>query len=297
MKRKVRRLYKAVGLMSGTSMDGVDAVLVRTDGENHVELLGKAFVAYPPALKARAMALAKGESAALDEVLRVEQAITRLYVKAVRKLGSLKGVEVVGMHGQTIRHLPQEGLTWQLGDAHLLAELVGVPVVSDFRRRDMAAGGQGAPLVPLFHKAVLVGLRSKVRGQRKEKDVAVLNLGGVANLTYFGPKGEILAADCGPGVGLCDLWMQRWEKKAFDRNGRIALLGMADKAVVAGVMKDIGFFGKKLPRSAHRHEFDGILNKVIGTPDGMATLCAITAAGVAQTLKLMKVKAQGLPVV
>ena len=153
MKRKDAKLYRAIGLMSGTSLDGVDAVLVETDGEEQVALLAHAYVAYPDDVRARVSAVAKGD-VPLDEVLRVEQAITRLYVQAVEALErdgvDLATVEVIGCHGQTIRHLPDEGLTWQLGDMHLLAERTGVPVVGDFRRRDMAAGGQGAPLVPLF---------------------------------------------------------------------------------------------------------------------------------------------------
>lgn len=289
MKRKVSGGFEpvlAIGLMSGTSLDGVDAVLLETDGEGRIKLKGSAYVPYPKAVRERAKSAAKGD-VPLDEVLRLERDLSKLYVQAIKalKVDSRK-VAVVGCHGQTIRHLPDEGLTWQLGDPNYIAAEIGIATVMDFRRRDMALGGQGAPLVPLFHQALLAG----------RKGVVVLNLGGVSNVTVFGARGSIAASDCGPGVGLMDMYMQA-RGKAFDENGALAAKGKADMKVVEAALKG-GFFAKKLPRSAHRHEFDGILAKVkaMRPADAMATLCAITAGAIARTLEAMKVE-QGVPVV
>lgn len=282
MKTQDKKLYRAVGLMSGTSLDGVDAVLVETDGEGHVALLGHGYVGYPEELRARVSALAKGD-VPLDEVLRVEQALTKLYVQAVESLNvDLTTVDVIGCHGQTIRHLPDEGLTWQLGDIHLLAERTGVPVVGDFRRRDMAAGGQGAPLVPLFHREVL-------RGAKIGRPCALVNLGGVANVTYFGADEEdIRAADCGPGMGLVDAVMHKRLGEPFDKGGARALEGNPDTKIVTLALEH-PFFHKPLPRSADRYEFASLLELVGELPinDALATLCCITAAGVSQTLGMM----------
>lgn len=279
------RLYKAIGLMSGTSLDGVDAALVETDGENRVRLLAHAYVAYPPELRQRVQAVARGD-VPLNEVLRVEQACTGLYVRAVLEIEamghSLSAVDVVGCHGQTIRHLPDEGLTWQLGNASLLAEKTGVPVVHDFRRRDMAAGGQGAPLVPLFHKAVLGG----------REGCGVLNIGGVSNISWFGSGGAMAASDCGPGVGLLDMWVQAKANQPYDDGGRLAAAGRVDDGIVARALSEVAFFCKTLPRSADRYDFDAVLQWMdgMGVEDGAATLCALTAAGVAHTLRQMEAR-------
>ena len=271
--------------MSGTSLDGVDAVVVETDGESRIRLLATSYVPYSEDLRARVGKVARGD-VPLNEVMRVEQAVTEAYAHAVALLARqgvrLGGIHVIGCHGQTIRHVPEEGLTWQMGDMSLLAELTGVPVVGDFRRRDMAAGGQGAPLVPLYHRA-LVG---------EKRACGVLNIGGVANVTWFDGKGGIRAGDTGPGVGILNTWMERKARKAFDKDGALALAGKADMGVVARALRGIGFWARKLPRSADRYEFAPVLDMLKGmdAKDGAATLCALTAAGVARTLADMKVK-------
>lgn len=282
MKRKVSADFKpvlAIGLMSGTSLDGVDAVLLETDGEGKIALKASAYVAYPVAVRERAKAAAKGD-VPLDEVLRLERDLSKLYVQAIKALGKEKGVDlakvaVVGCHGQTIRHLPDEGLTWQLGDPNYLAAEVGIPVVMDFRRRDMALGGQGAPLVPLYHQAV-VG-EGKICG--------VLNLGGVSNLTWFDDEGGIRASDCGPGVGLIDAWMEHMTGKPYDEDGMLGLKGEAHSLLLKSAWDKVPFFKKSFPRSAHRHEFDVVLDIMkadgkLSVEDGLASLCALTANAV-----------------
>ncbi|MCP5404978.1 MAG: anhydro-N-acetylmuramic acid kinase [Pseudomonadaceae bacterium] len=285
-----QRLYKAIGLMSGTSLDGVDAALVETDGEAVVKLLAHAYVPYGEDVRARVQVVARGDpssgagaSVPLNEVLRVERLVSELYVRAVFEIEALgyalSKVDVIGCHGQTIRHLPDEGLTWQLGDAHFLAEKTGVAVVGDFRRRDMAAGGQGAPLVPLFHKALL--------GNREH--VGVLNIGGVSNISWFGADGAMAASDCGPGAGLLDAWVQAKTDEPYDKDGKLAAAGKVDDGIVARAMGEIAFWQRPVPRSADRYDFDAVLGWLDGlsVEDGAATLCALTAAGVAHTLQQM----------
>ena len=145
--------FIAIGLMSGTSLDGVDTALIKTDGENYIEYIDSYYQEYSAEFREAMQQCAK-EDIPLNDVLRLEKQLTEFHIDAVNALAENREVDVIGFHGQTIRHLPDEGLTWQLGNPNLLAEKTNIPVVADFRRRDMAAGGQGAPLVPLFHKAL-----------------------------------------------------------------------------------------------------------------------------------------------
>jgi anhydro-N-acetylmuramic acid kinase len=273
--------FTAIGIMSGSSLDGVDAVRLVTDGEEHIEVEAAGYVAYPDALRARVGAVAQGNPP-LDEVLKVERSLSELYVEAAQQVMPKKGaVNVIGCHGQTVRHMPALGLTWQLGDASFIAEKTSVPTVMDFRRRDMAAGGQGAPLVPLFHAALL--------GQRK-KPCGILNIGGIANLTWFEAKGKIYASDTGPGVGLLNSLCEQRTGQAFDRDGELAARGRVQDMLVERSLRETGFWKRPLPRSADRYEFNGILDlmRPLSTEDAAATLCAITAAGVEGLLKEWK---------
>jgi anhydro-N-acetylmuramic acid kinase len=270
------QVYRAVGLMSGTSLDGVDAVRLATDGENRVAFEAEGYVEYPAPLRARVLTAASGDMP-LSDVLRLERDLTELYVAAARTVMA-DGVAVVGCHGQTIRHLPEEGLTWQLGDPNRLAEGAGMPVVMDFRRRDMAAGGQGAPLVPLYHAALLTG---------HAKPCGVLNIGGVANLTWLAEGGKILASDCGPGVGLLNSLCEQRLGVAFDKDGALAGQGKVHAAIVRRGVEEIPFRQRPLPRSADRYEFQLIMEWVapLSDADAAATLCAITAGRVRHTLE------------
>lgn len=283
MKPQYAHLFTALGMMSGTSLDGVDLCLVRTDGENHVEVLGRHYRVYPVELRARLSAVAQGDLP-LNDLLRLERELSEQYALAVIESGLASEADVVGCHGQTIRHLPAEGLTWQLGDPNWLAERLAahlgrpVPVVMDFRRRDMAAGGEGAPLAPLFH-AVMLG--SEGAGK------AILNIGGVANVTVVGGDGGVVASDCGPGMGLLDMWIQQNTGAEFDRDGALAAAGHADEALVAWALAEIGFWRRPVPRSADRYEFNAVLERLQGVSvaDGAATLAALTVAGVDRTLR------------
>ncbi|HSV30127.1 MAG TPA: anhydro-N-acetylmuramic acid kinase, partial [Candidatus Omnitrophota bacterium] len=186
----------ALGLMSGTSLDGVDAALVVTDGIG-IERLGASLtLAYDATLRERLRAVLGGKG----EVAAVERDVTLFHAEAVNRLLAENGlspaeIDVVGFHGHTILHRPHERRTWQIGDGQLLADSLGIPVVNDFRTKDVLAGGQGAPLVPVFHRALAAGL---------PRPVAVLNLGGVGNVTWIGEDDQVLAFDTGPGNALID---------------------------------------------------------------------------------------------
>jgi anhydro-N-acetylmuramic acid kinase len=270
----------AIGLMSGTSCDGVDAALIRSDGEYAIEFVGGFMASYRDHFRKQLLAAAQ-QDLPLVELLKLEKRLTELHAAAAQSLLALSGVAagdvaVAGFHGHTLRHLPREGLTLQIGDASRLAEQIGIPVVSDFRRRDLAAGGEGAPLAPLFHSAVF---------SQHEKPLAVLNLGGVSNVTWLGEDGAIFAADAGPGCGLLDLWTAESTGAPFDEDGRLALSGRIDEAIVARAM-ELPYFRRPPPKSADRFEFQELLESIrrsgLSPADGAATLCAITAEAVHQ---------------
>ena len=266
-------MRRAIGLMSGTSLDGVDAALLETDGER-VGAFGPAVtLPYSAGLRAdlralldRAAELAADDPALLDATAR----LTRHHAEAVRALDVT--ADVIGFHGQTILHRPLQGRTWQIGDAALLARETGLPVASDFRSADVAAGGQGAPLVPVFHAALAAGL---------EKPLAVLNIGGVANVTWIGEDG-IAAWDTGPGNALLDDFCLRHLGEPMDRDGRLCASGIAHGPTLSRLMAH-PFFARPAPKSLDRQDFAGALALVDGlsVADGAATLAAFTARAIA----------------
>ncbi|WP_244635961.1 anhydro-N-acetylmuramic acid kinase [Chthonobacter albigriseus] len=278
----------ALGLMSGTSMDGVDAALIRTDGEG-IEAFGPVlFLPYTDAERAvlrQALADAVGitdrteRPGAVDEAERI---ITDRHVEAVRSLAERAAaddinVDVVGFHGQTVFHAPDRKLTVQIGDAAALARLSGFPVVHDFRAADVAAGGQGAPLVPVFHRALAakagLGLPA-----------AILNIGGVANVTIIGRDGSLCAFDTGPGNALIDDLVREKTGARFDRDGAFAALGTVEEKLVAELVSS-PYFSDNPPKSLDRNAFSS--NAVRGLPfeDAVATLTAFTAEAVAIGLR------------
>jgi len=269
----------ALGLMSGTSLDGVDAALVVTDGIA-VERLGPALtVSYDDGRRARLRSVLGG----VGPVEEVEADITRFHAEVVERLLAENGlaaaeVDVIGFHGHTIAHRPQDRQTWQIGDGKLLAELTGIPVVNDFRSADVAAGGQGAPLVPVFHRALAAGIA---------RPVAVLNLGGVGNVTWIGDDDTLLAFDTGPGNALIDDWALHHTGRPVDEGGALARAGTPDPRAVAR-FGEHPFFARMPPKSLDRDDFRQFAGKLVegmGAEDGAATLTAFTAraAGLART--------------
>jgi len=265
----------AIGLMSGTSMDGVDAALLRTDGER-IESLGPSLtLPYSDPFRARLRA-SLGKERIDDEARQIERELTDWHASAVDALISensfdFKKVDVVGFHGQTVFHCPADRVTVQLGDGAALAAWLGIPVAWDFRTADVTAGGQGAPMVPLYHAALAGNL---------ELPVAVLNVGGVANVTWVGGPDEILAFDTGPGNAPMDDWAGRHFGLSFDQEGRLARSGNADIARVSDVLNR-AYFAKNPPKSLDRNEFTDKLAMGLSEIDGMSTLCEITARSIA----------------
>jgi anhydro-N-acetylmuramic acid kinase len=267
-------LRRAIGLMSGTSMDGIDAAFVVTDGRAHVQAGPSLTVAYPEALRARIRSVLGGKGA----VAEVERELTLAHADAVRALRQRDGidaVDLIGFHGHTVLHRPEQRQTWQIGDGALLAERTGADVVCDFRTADVAAGGQGAPFVPVYHAALAAGL---------ERPLAVLNIGGVANVTWIGPgEDELLAFDTGPGNALIDDWVLAHTGQPIDRDGALAAQGSVDQGFVARFCAH-PFFARRPPKSLDRDDFAALRPDGLSAADGAATLAAVTAATVALAL-------------
>ncbi|MFG1463144.1 anhydro-N-acetylmuramic acid kinase [Xanthobacter sp. DSM 24535] len=286
---------RALGLMSGTSMDGIDAALIETDGDRVFWLGPSATYPYAPDMRVlleQAMADARGvnsREARPGVLAEAEARITALHGQAVRALldqmrlapGDL---DVVGFHGQTLLHRPHARLTLQIGLGERLAQDLGVTVVADFRAADVAAGGQGAPLVPVFHKAL-------VRALDLAGPVAVLNIGGVANVTIIDGDADPIACDTGPGNALLDDFVFARTGIPFDADGALARTGEVDEAGVARVLSH-PFFAAPPPKSLDRNEFRAFIAERLAlasyaTEDGAATLAAITAASVAAIVPLL----------
>jgi anhydro-N-acetylmuramic acid kinase len=281
---------RAIGLMSGTSLDGIDVALVETDGEL-VERLGptgyRAYGDQDRAVLHDALADVVQIASRGDRPGRsreAEELVTRLHAEAVegflrdRQIAA-ETIDVVGFHGQTILHRPGARLTVQLGDGDALARRLGIPVVYDFRAADMEAGGQGAPLVPVFHRALASAAGLDI-------PIAVLNLGGVANVTLVGADDQLVAFDTGPGNALIDDWMREQTGRAFDEDGRCAAGGRADEALLAELLAD-PFFRQPPPKSLDRNRFSHRLVACHSVEDGAATLAAFTARAVARAVDFM----------
>ena len=269
-------MLRTIGLMSGTSLDGVDAAWLTTDGERIGEFGPTLTLPYDERLRAdlrRILDLAP-ELAPDDRRLRSATArLTEYHVRAVAALG--READLIGFHGQTILHQPDRQRTWQIGDARELAWRTGVPVAWDFRSADVDAGGQGAPLAPVFHAALARGLAAPL---------AVLNIGGVANVTWIGADRRLVAFDTGPGNGPLDDWVARRSGVAFDRDGAIARSGQVDSAVLGRLLAH-PYFARPTPKSLDRLDFAAALAAsglaALSLPDGAATLVAFTVGAVA----------------
>jgi len=277
----------AIGLMSGTSQDGVDVALIDSDGDTIAQFGATACRPYTTAERAllrRATAAAANlteRTARPGLVAEAETLVNDAHAEAVESFLAGNGLETgsvaaIGFHGQTLIHRPERGLTLQIGDGQALATRLGIPVVYDFRAADVAAGGQGAPLASVFHRAL-------VRQLGREPPIAVLNLGGVANVTYI--DGDVLiACDTGPGNALLDDFMRLRTGQPLDTDGRKAAAGSVDEATIARLLAH-PFFALPPPKSLDRNDFRDWAGDVldgIAIENGAATLTALTAAAVAR---------------
>jgi len=309
-------VQKVIGLMSGTSLDGVDAALLETDGQDIVSPGPALTIAYDKATRAllrAALEEARNVAAGApvpQSIREAERHLTQAHAGAVEALLDKAGLEagaagLIGFHGQTILHRPQRHWTWQIGDGALLARLTGIDVINDFRGADVKAGGQGAPLMPLYHAVLVRQFRSgspfgaKPRegggagpkrqrmdgpgvseGERGSPAVVVVNIGGVAQVTYI--KGDgILAFDTGPGNAPIDDWMHSHTGRPVDEDGAFAATGKVNEAAL-DAMLDNPFFARLPPKSLDRMDFGMAAVKDLSPADGAATLTAFTAASLAR---------------
>ena len=284
---------RAIGLMSGTSLDGVDAALINTDGEI-IEAFGPSL--YRPYTERERQVLRAALAAGSDISDREERGgilgeaealINATHGEVVGNLLKLAGigptsVDVIGFHGQTVIHRPADRLTVQLGDGAALAEMTGIPVVHDIRGADVAAGGNGAPVVPVYHRAL-------ARQGKLPAPAAILNIGGVANVTVIAPGGDLLAFDTGPGNALLDDLMRARTGADFDKDGEVARRGRTDKKVLERLLAS-DFFGRKPPKSLDRNHFHKRALEAVSdltTEDAASTLVDFTAETIAMSVQHM----------
>lgn len=268
------KVYTAIGLMSGTSLDGVDVALIRTDGQDVVEV-GK-FETFPyEETERQVIRAAFGRRIQSDIVEAASKVITHAHIHALSRFG--EKADVIGFHGQTITHDPARHFTWQIGDAHAIARAMKIDVVADFRTADVKAGGQGAPLIPLYHRAMVA---------QHKKPVAVVNIGGVANVTYIGADGDVMAFDTGPGNALIDDYMLSCTGRDYDHDGEMAQSGFVQDDILNVCLRH-PYFKKDVPKSLDRNAFHDIHldlrpdTSSLNTEDAVATLTAFTVQSIA----------------
>ncbi len=287
----------AIGLMSGTSLDGIDAAILTTDGEDVVEPGPALHIPYSRDLKIwtrRAIKAALEGRDGAEEIGKAAGEITHAHIQAVERLLESAGlkrkdIDVIGFHGQTILHRPAKlpgsaGRTWQIGDGRLMANETRIDVVSDFRTNDVAAGGEGAPFAPVYHRALVAAMK-----EPPPCAVGVVNLGGVSNVTYV-PQGarpiDLVAFDCGPGNGLVDEWVELKTGAPMDKDGAMALAGAVDEEALR-MMLLAPYLRRTPPKSLDRYDFklDHVMK--LSPENGAATLTAFTAACIAQSEKFL----------
>lgn len=276
-----------LGLISGTSADGIDAALVRFEPE--CELVFGRTYPWDETLRARLIALGQGGAAtSLDELGALDTTLARAFADAAMQAVADAGlqsaqVHAIGSHGQTVRHRPESAaaFTWQMGDGNVIAERSGITTVADFRRRDVAAGGHGAPLMPAFHAALL---------RSPEEDRAVLNLGGIANFTLLPRVGDVRGFDTGPANALMDAWCHRHTGKVYDAGGAFAATGRVDPELLQRLLAD-PWFALPPPKSTGREQFhlpwleERLGEESLAPADVQRTLLELSATTVADALR------------
>ena len=285
----IAMMLTAIGLMSGTSLDGVDVAMIETDGRR-VNAFGPS--GYRPYTDSERNLLRQALYEAVDLPQRdarpgclreAERAVTAAHAEAVAAFVAqhriaFSDIDIVGFHGQTVLHRPERRLTVQIGDAATLAKTIHIPVMHDFRAADVEAGGQGAPFVPVYHRALAQSLE-------REGPIVVVNIGGVSNITYI--DGDILiACDTGPGNALLDDYMSKFLNQRFDNEGRIAAQGQVDVGWINRALK-LPFFALPPPKSLDRNDFASLKLADLPPADGAATLTAFTAEAIARIVPLL----------
>lgn len=274
---------RALGLMSGTSMDGIDAAILDSDGDLISAFGPTGYLPYSTndrALIRRAMVAAQkmtDHDGQIDVIREAESLITERHQSIVSKMLSEHGpVDLIGFHGQTIFHAPDRGVTMQIGDGQSLADAAGTDVIFDMRSNDVAHGGQGAPLAPVYHRAVANHLDLDL-------PVALINIGGVANVTWIGADGELLACDTGPGNALMNDWVKRHTGADYDADGALASQGQLDDSALS-VLLDNPYFSMGWPKSLDRDAFTLAPVEHLTLADGVTTLAAFTVRSIVDGL-------------
>ena len=271
----------AIGVISGTSMDGIDVALIVSDGDARVETGPAATFPYPEHVAQRLRSVVANPSEAEAPQPELERLVTDAHVAAVEAFLERfsiprETVALIGLHGQTILHRPRSKVTRQLCDGARAAAALAIDVVCDFRSADVAAGGEGAPLAPVYHAAMAAGL---------PRPLMILNWGGVGNVTYLGVAGEIVAFDTGPANALIDDFLLSRRGLAFDENGALAASGRVDAQALETMMRD-PYFDRPAPKSLDRNHFSALAACVarLSDADGAATLSAFTVEATAAAL-------------
>jgi anhydro-N-acetylmuramic acid kinase len=290
--KRETRMMVAIGLMSGTSMDGIDVALIRTNGEKRVERGPSRSYPYESAIRREireALDVAKQIVKRGDRpgnLREVEAHITALHAVAVEKFIAehglrLSDIDLLGFHGQTVLHRPNRGLSVQLGDGQKLADLTGLPVVYGLRQNDLRHGGEGAPLAPAYHRALCHGLPESHTGLWP---IAFVNIGGIANITWIGGDGAMLAFDTGPGNALIDQWVSVHAGIPYDQNGLIAAEGFVDSGLAETYLSS-AYFAAPPPKSLDRNDFLPPEPGLASLEDGARTLAHVTARSVLKALE------------
>lgn len=274
----------ALGLMSGTSMDGIDASIIISDGEKNIDIIGNLYLKYDSELKNSLLKLSQKINSLhdlkenLNQYEKLEREITIKHSKIVLEISKKFNIQpnIIGFHGQTILHKPEKGYSIQMGNAELLSQLVGTDVVYQFRKNDIKNGGEGAPLTPIYHHHLQKKLNLKI-------PTLFLNLGGIANYTFC--NGDYFCAkDVGPGNCMMDMYIKKTKNLEFDKNGYLASLGKVDKVLINNIL-DHEFYNKKEKHSLDISDFDMNFVKGIQVEDALANLNYFSAKVISENIK------------
>ena len=285
----MNKKFISLGLMSGTSLDGIDASIIKSDGEEFIEIIDDLYIKYDDVFKSKLkkiiqLCVSKEELSKMSkEIKLLEKKITLHHAKAcemiLKRNKSIK-IDLIGFHGQTFLHKPEKGYSIQIGDAQLLSNILKTLVISNFRKNDILNGGQGAPLAPLYHQLILKKIRLKF-------PLAIINIGGISNITYLEKKDSISSFDTGPGNYLLDKWVKINSKLEYDNAGIISKSGIVNKSILNAFLNE-DYYKKKPPKSLDVKNFNlKKLNK-LSFRDGCATLSMITVSSICLAVKSLK---------
>ena len=275
----------SLGLMSGTSLDGIDVSIIKSDGEQQVEIIDDLYLKYDDQLKLKLKKIidtcsSKDKLAKISkEINELEKELTLYHAKAYKliteKNKNIK-IDLIGFHGQTIIHKPQKKYSIQIGDSQLLSKITNTTVISNFRENDILNGGQGAPLTPIYHQLILKKVRSRLPS-------VVINIGGITNITYMERSDKIIGFDTGPGNYLIDEWVRAKTKYEFDSGGLIAKSGQPNEDILNKFLND-PYYKKKIPKSLDVKDLNSQNLDTLNLEDGCATLSMLTVSSICMAL-------------